>query len=78
MDEKKNFAMVRCEFGESKTITRGSFDCGAVQLVKFATEVLVSVAKQLSLELSEVAMLAIQVDKFSRRVVDESENREES
>lgn len=78
VEENKNFAMVRCEFEESETLACVSFDCDIVQLVKFAAEVLASVAKQLSLEPSEIAMLALRVDKFARRVVDESENREES
>ena len=78
MNEKNDFAMVRCEFGESETITNVSFDCDAVQLVKFATEVLASVANQVGLEPSELAMLAVQVDKFASRVVDGTENGEES
>ena len=79
MEEKNNFAMVRCEFeGHEKVVVRGEIDCDKMQLLIFAAEVLREVAKELSLEPSKIAMLAIQVDKFARRVVDESENREES
>ena len=79
MEEKNNFAMVRCEFvGHGNARVHGVFDCDAVQLLVFASEVVKAVAKELSLEPSELAMLALQVDKLVSRVGDESENGEES
>lgn len=79
MEEKNNFAMLRCEFRSDGTgAASGYFRCTANQLVMFVAEAVNTVAKQLSLEPSEIAMLAIKADKSCRRVVDESENREES
>lgn len=79
MEEKNNFAMVRCEFKSDGTVNvRGDFDCKAQQSVFFLAEVLSSVANQLCLEPSELAKLALQALKFSRKVVDGTENREES
>ena len=79
MEENKNFAMLRCEFRSDGTgASRGDFHCTANHLVMFVAEAVNAVAKQLSLEPSEIAVLAIKADKSLRRVVDESENREES
>ena len=79
MDEKKDFVMVRCEFGgHEKVAVRGEIDCTNLQLLIFAAEVLKIVSKELSLEPSKTATLAIQVDKFASRVGYESENGEES
>ena len=79
VDEKNNFAMLRCEFRNDGTgASRGDFHCTAKQLAMFVAEAVNAVAKQLSLEPSEIAALAIMADKSYRRVVDESENREES
>ena len=79
MEEKKKFAMVRCEFeGREKAVMRVEIDCNNLQLLIFASEVLKAVAKELSLEPSKIAMLALQIVKFSRQVGDESENGEES
>ena len=79
MKEKNNFAMVRCEFvGHENARVHGKFDCDAVQLLVFASEVVKAVAKELSLEPSEIAMLALHVLKLSRQVVDGTENGEES
>ena len=79
MDEKNNFAMLRCEFRSDGTgASRGDFHCTAKQLVMFVSEALTAAAKQLSLEPPEIAALAIKADKSYRRIVDESENREES
>ena len=79
MEEKNNFAMLRCEFRSDGTgASRGDFHCTAKQLAMFVAEAVNAVAKQLSLEPSEIAALAIMADKSYRRVVDESENREES
>ena len=79
MDEKSNFAMLRCEFRSDGTgASRGDFHCTVKQLVMFVAEAVNAVAKQLSLEPSEIAALAITADKSYRRIVDESENGEES
>ena len=79
MEEKNNFAMLRCEFRSDGTGgSRGDFHCTAKQLVMFVSEAVNAVAKQLSLEPSEIAVLAIKADKSYRRIVDESENGEES
>ena len=79
MDEKNNFVMLRCEFRSDGTgAVSGDFDCTANQLVMFVAEALNAVAKQLSLEPSEIAALALKAYKSYRRVVDESGNREES
>ena len=79
MDEKNNFAMLRCEFRSDGTgASRVDFHCTAKQLVIFVAEAVNAVAKQLSLEPSEIAALAIKADKSYRRIVDESEIREES
>ena len=79
MDEKNNFAMLRCEFGSDGTGTvSGDFHCTANQLVMFVAEAMNVAAEKLSLEPSEIAALALKAYKSYRRVVDESENREES
>ena len=79
MDEKNNFAMLRCEFRSDGTgASRGDFHCTAKQIVMFVAEAVNAVAEQLSLEPSEIAALAIKADKSYRRIVDESENGEES
>lgn len=79
MEEKKNFAMLRCEFGgHEKVVTSGEIDCDKLQLLIFAAEVLKAVANHSGLEPSELAKLALQALKFSRKVVDGTENVEES
>ena len=79
MEEKNNFAMVRCEFeGHEKVVVSGETDCDKLQLLIFAAKVLKVVANQLGLEPSELAKLALQALKFSRKVVDGTENGEES
>lgn len=79
MEEKNNFAMVRCEFKSDGTVNvRGDFNCKVQQSVFFLAEVLNSVANQLGLEPSELAKLALMAWKFSRQVVDGTENGEES
>ena len=79
MEEKNNFAMVRCEFESNGTVNvRGDFNCKMQQSVFFLAEVLNSVANQLGLEPSELAKLALQALKLSRQVVDGTENGEES
>ena len=79
MDKKNNFAMLRCEFRSDGTgAASGDFHCTANQLVMFVAEAVNAVAKQLNLEPSEIAALALKAYKSYRRVVDESENREES
>ena len=79
VDEKNNFAMLRCEFRSDGTgASRGDFHCTAKELLMFVAEAVNAVAKLLSLEPSEIAALAIKADKSYRRVIDESENREES
>ena len=79
MDEKNNFAMVRCEFESDGTVNvRGDFNCKVQQSVFFLAEVLNSVANHVGLEPSELAKLALQAWKFSRQVVDGTENGEES
>ena len=79
MEEKNNFAMVRCEFvGHRNVRVHGEVDCDAVQLLVFASEVVKAVAKELSLEPSKISMLALLAEKLVSRVGDESENGEES
>ena len=79
MEENKNFAMVRCEFeGREKVVVSGEIDCDALQLLIFAAEVLKAVAKELSLEPSKIAMLALLSEKLVSCVGDETENGEES
>ena len=79
MDEKNNFAMLRCEFGSDGTgAVSGDFHGTANQLVMFMAEAMNVAVEKLSLEPSEIAALALKAYKSYRRVVDESENREES
>ena len=79
MEEKSNFAMLRCEFRSDGTVNvRGDFNCKMQQSVFFLAEVLNSVSNQLGLEPSELAKLALYAWKFSRKVVDGTENGEES
>ena len=79
MDEKNHFAMLRCEFRSDGTgAASGDFHCTANQLVMFVAEAMNVAAEKLSLEPSEIAALALKAYKSYRRVVDESENREES
>lgn len=79
MEEKNNFAMLRCEFGSDGTgAASGDFHCTANQLVMFVAEAMNVAVKKLSLEPSEIAALALNAYKSYRRVVDESENGEES
>ena len=79
MDEKNHFAMLRCEFRSDGTgAASGDFYCTANQLVMFMAEAMNAVAEKLSLEPSEIAALALKAYKSYRRVIDESENREES
>ena len=47
MEEKNNFAMLRCEFiGCEKVVVSGEFDCDKLQLLFFASKVLKEVAKE--------------------------------
>ena len=79
MEEKKNFAMVQCEFESDGTVNvRGDFNCNVSQSVFFLSEVLNSVSNQLGFEPSELAKLALQAWKAFRKVVDGTENGEES
>ena len=79
MEEKNNFAMVRCEFESDGTVSvRGDFNCNVQQSVFFLAEVLNVVANQLGLEPSGTSKLALQALKFSRQVVDGTDSGEES
>ena len=79
MDEKKNFAMVRCEFESDGTVNaRGDFNCNVSQSVFFLSEILILVSNQLGLEPSELAKLALLAWKSSRKAGDGTENGEES
>ena len=80
MEEKNNFAMVRCEFDEEGGVARhAEFDCNGIQLLVFVGETLDLAAKILKEEPDKVAKRALFVGKFSKPVKDdEPENGEES
>ena len=79
MDENKNFAMVRCEFGrDGKVRMNNSFDCDALQLLLFVSKTLENVAEVLNEEPLNIAGMALRLGKFASRVGYESENGEES
>lgn len=79
MEEKKKFAMARCEFGsDGKVSMNNSFDCDALQLLIFVSKTLENVAEVLNEEPLDIAGMALRFGKFARRVGDESKNGEES
>lgn len=79
MEEKNNFAMVRCEFDGKGGIARNAeFDCNGMQLLVFVAETLDIAAKILNEEPDKVAKRALFVGKFSTSAEAESENGEES
>lgn len=78
-EEKKQVALVRCEFDEKGGVaTHSEADCNGMQLLVFVGETLALAATLLNEEPDKVAKMALFVGKFSTPAEAESENGEES